>query len=264
MFRGRCRAALFSTILFLGLHASVAQAAGSDSDAWQFEITPYLFASGLEGTAGVQGVTANIDMSFGDIFENLDSGFLALFEARKRRWIFGLDTIYMKLKVDGNRSWQGPLGNGNSAALDVTMTQQMYQPFVGYRLLDERTKLDLIAGARYTQLDLKFALSVPTGSPLLPDGSRGKSGSESWWDPIVGVRVVTPIADNWSFVGYADVGGGGGSDSTYQLLAGVNWQFAKDFSGKFGYRYLVADYENDGLVWDMKSSGLYTGLGIAF
>jgi len=31
--------------------------------------------------------------------------------------------------------------------------------------------------------------------------------------------------------------GAGGSDLTYQLLAGLNWQFTKMFSAKFGYLF---------------------------
>lgn len=246
----------------LAAFPAVAEPAGSDQ--WQFEVTPYLFASGLKGTVGARGVAAQTDLSFNDIFSNLDAAALALFEARKGRWTFGVDAIYMKLSDGANKSFQGPLGFSNNIALELKMKQQLYQPFVGYRVFDEHTKVDLIAGARYTKLDAKATLTLTTGLALLPDGSRSVSGSESWWDPIIGVRVQTPIADKWSFVGYADVGVGGESDSTYQLAAGINWQYAKQFSAKFGYRYLAQDYKKDGFVWDVKMSGPYIGLGIAF
>jgi opacity protein-like surface antigen len=58
--------------------------------------------------------------------------------------------------------------------------------------------------------------------------------------------------------------GGGGSDFTYQLMAGVNWGFGENLSAKLGYRYLAWDYEDDGSVWDMSASGPYLGLGIRF
>ena len=264
-FRGRSGAVLFATTLFLGLHASTAAqaAAGGDPNAWQFELTPYLFASAIDGTIGVRGATADVHISFSDSLENLDSAFMGLFVARKDRWTLGIDTVYSKLVIDGTRSGQGLAGNINSAALESTTTMQIYQPFAGYRVLDERTKVDLIGGARYTQLDQKIVLNTATGAPLLPDGSRSVSDSRSWWDAVVGVQVHAPIADRWSFVGYADVGGGG-SDSTYQLYAGVHWQFAKDYSAKMGYRYLAQDYKKDGFVWDASLSGVFLGLGIAF
>jgi hypothetical protein len=74
-----------------------------------------------------------------------------------------------------------------------------------------------------------------------------------------------PLAERWSFVGYADVGGFGvGSDVTYQTIVGVNWQLSKTFATKFGYRYMYQDYAKDNFVWDMAAHGFYLGLGIGF
>jgi opacity protein-like surface antigen len=240
-------------------------AAGTEPDAWQFELTPYLLGAGLNGTTGIGPVTSKVDMSFSDLLENLDSGFMALFEARKGSWLYGVEGIYFKLKNEGAKSWDGPLGNTSTGSLEATVTEQLYQLSAGYRVLDERTKVDVLGAARYTQLDTKLNLVVTTGSPLLPDGSRSISGTESWWDPVIGVRVLVPLAEAWTLVGYADIGGFGvGSDLTYQLLAGVNWQFSKSVAAKAGYRYLYQDYENDGFVWDMTASGFYLGAGFRF
>jgi hypothetical protein len=62
---------------------------------------------------------------------------------------------------------------------------------------------------------------------------------------------------------YADIGAGG-SGLTYQLLAGVNWQFSKTLSAKFGYHHFYQDYTNDDLKWDMTTSGAFVGLEIKF
>ena len=143
--------------------------------------------------------------------------------------------------------------------------EQLYQLTAGYRVLDEHTRVDVLGAARYRQLDTTLNLVATTGSPLLPDGSYSISGTENWWDPVIGARVLVPLAEAWTLVGYADIGGFGvGSDRTYQLLAGVNWQFAKSVSAKAGYRYLYQDYQNDNFVWDMKSSGYYLGAGFKF
>lgn len=237
----------------------------ADTDKWQFEITPYLFAAGMNGKTGIGSVTANVDMSFDDILKNLDQGFMALFEARKGPWTYGLEGVYFKLKDEGAKSWQGPLGSTGTGTLDATMTEQLYQLTAGYRVMDEHTKVDVLGAARYTQLDTALTLTATTGSPLLPDGSNSISGTESWWDPVIGARVLVPIADKWTLVGYADYGGFGvGSDPTYQLLAGVNWQFSKSVNAKAGYRYLYQNYQNGSFIWDMKSSGYYLGAGFRF
>jgi opacity protein-like surface antigen len=263
----RIAVSLLGATLALAVHtpASAQTEAGSNVDNWQFEITPYLFAAGMNGKTGIGSVTANVDMSFDDILKNLDQGFMALFEASKGPWTYGLEGVYFKLKDEGTKSWQGPLGSSSTGSLEATMTEQLYQLTAAYRVMDEHTKVDVLGAARYTQLDVGLNLAATTGSPLLPDGSNSISGTENWWDPVIGARVLVPLADAWTLVGYADIGGFGvGSDLTYQLLAGVNWQFSKSVSAKAGYRYLYQDYQNGGFVWDMTSSGFYLGAGFRF
>lgn len=250
-----------ATAVFALLGSATAQA-----DSWEFEVTPYLFGAGVNGTIGVRGVTADIDASLSDILAHLDTTFMATFEARKGQWILGFDSMYIRLEGEKSKSWQGPGGIGNAnGELDVTNRLQVYQPTLGYRLVNTGTKFDVFGGARYTQIDVDADLSRT--SAVLPGGSRSASGRDSWWDPIVGVRVMLPFTDQWSLVGYADVGGFGvGSDFTYQVMAGVDWAFAKSFTAKAGYRYLHQDYKNDDnqFVWDASLSGVYLGLGIAF
>ena len=249
----------------LAMSASSACAAEAGEPSWQFEFTPYLFAAGLNGTTGVRGVTADVEVPVEKLVQQLDSAFMVNFEARRERWLFALDAFYVRLEGQSSRSWHGPLGIGSATGdLEVKAKQQIYQPSVGYRVFDDGTTVDLIGAARYTRIDSSFNLVVTTGG-LLPGGTLGMSASESWWDPVVGARVITPFAQDWSVFAYADVGGFGvGSDLSYQAVAGADWQFAKNVSAKAGYRYLHQDFENDGFVWDMALQGFYFGLGFRF
>jgi hypothetical protein len=234
-----------------------------DKDKWQFEITPYLFAAAMDGTATVRGISADIDMSFGDIWDRLDKAGMLYMTARKNDWVFALDAIYFKIQDEQSQSWQGPLGNTNTARLDADMTQQVYGLSFGRRVLDQKAKLDVMGVARYTQLDTNLNLALTTGSALLPDGSRAVSGKEDWWDAAIAARVATPIGQKWDLMAYADIGAGG-SDLTYQILAGANWQFSKTFSMKLAYRYFYQDYESNNFKWDMTTAGPVVGLGIRF
>jgi len=238
---------------------------GQTSDKWEFEIAPYLFASGLNGTVGMRGVEADVDMSFGDIWDRLDKAFMLLATAQKGDWIFGFDGMYVELDGEQTSSWQGPLGNSNTAQLNAEMTEQIYSLSAGRNIAQQNSgsRLDVLGVARYTNLQTKLSLALTTGSDLLPDGSRSASAEYDWWDAAIGFRYVAPLSDRWDFVGYADVGAGG-SDLTYQVLAGVNWQFTNALSAKIGYRYLYQDYEKDNFKWDMAMSGAFLGLGIRF
>jgi len=240
----------------------------SESDRWRFEITPYFFAAGLSGTTGVDGVKTDVDLSFSDVWDNLDSGYMGFFEAAKDRWFFSFEGIYFKLSDEGTKGWTGPQGRRDaSAKLEVTATEIVYQASMGYRVLDKRTKVDVFGAARYTELESDVKLKVSTSGDVFPGGKLKADGSVNWTDPVIGVRVLAPIADNWTFMGVVDVGGfgvNGDIDRTYQGIAGVNWMFKKDFAMKVGYRYFYQNYHDDGVVWDMVAKGPYIGLGIAF
>lgn len=254
------KAALPLVCLGLGLGPTTVAA---ETDAWQYEFTPYLLAAGMDGTVGVRGHDTDVDVSFSDLLDHLDIGFMGIFEARKGPWSFGLEGVYMKLEEEGARTVTGPRGHvSRSGSLDVTNEMYIFQGTVGYRLLDDTTKLDLLGALRYTELKVEMDVRVNFDPPIF-GGARSAGGSESWTDAVIGMRVLHPVSDDVALLGYADVGGGG-SDLTYQIIAGVNWEFSDGFVAKVGYRHLYWDYEEDGNVWDMTAAGPYLGLGIQF
>lgn len=274
--RGRFAVIVLGTVLALAMsvHATGETAEKSDTaqpvissnaDAWQFEITPYLLAAGLNGQVGIHGVTADVDMPFSDIWDNLDSAFMALFTAQKGRWSYGFEGVYFKITDQGSKSVTGSFGNVTvDGALKLTTSINIYQGSVGYRVLDDKTKVDLIGAVRYTQVKTDMNVSLTTTPGIVfPGGASSASGSEDWTDVVVGVRALYPVSNNVSLLGYADVGAGG-SDLTYQLIAGVNWEFVEDITAKVGYRVLDWDYRNEGTVWDMQASGMYLGVGFKF
>jgi opacity protein-like surface antigen len=159
----------------------------------------------------------------------------------------------MYLKVSDDGSTPGPLFGD----LDVDVIQQLYEFAGTYRVVQGRSTVDLVGGARYNYVKGEIDLD-----PGILAGRR-ESRSTDWWDGFVGARVLFPFAGRWSLVGYADIGAGG-SDLTWQALAGVNYHFSPAISGKLGYRYLSVDYEESNFLYDMDTSGLYLGVGIRF
>lgn len=81
-------------------------ATAAEEDAWKFEATPYMLASGMKGTVGVRGYKSDADISFGDIMDALDFGFMGVFTAQKGPWTFDLEGVYMKLKDSGSEGVQ--------------------------------------------------------------------------------------------------------------------------------------------------------------
>jgi opacity protein-like surface antigen len=244
---------LAHALLWMGLGLGAAgQAAAQTSGGWEFEVTPYLWAAGIDGDVQLGRLPkTNVDQSFSDILDQLDIGVMGTFEARKDRWGFLFDAMYIKLSADA--STPGPLFDD----VEVDVIQQLYQFAGTYRVAEGRSTVDLVGGARYNYVKSEIELD-----PGILAG-RGESRSTDWWDGFVGARVLVPFAGRWSLVGYADIGAGG-SDLTWQALAGVNYHFSPAISAKLGYRYLSVDYEESNFLYDMDTSGLYLGVGIRF
>jgi opacity protein-like surface antigen len=264
--KGRMASALVAGMLALGAGTvATPQTTAAQAGGWQFELTPYIWAAGMSGD--VQGgalPTIGVDMSFSDILDNLDAGLMGAFEARKGRWGFLFDAIYMKLKDSGtaSRTGTGPIGATATASAELEVKQTLFAAAVAYRAVEGRAPLDVIGGLRYSKIEADASIN---GSFFAQTGTVARSAEKDWVDPYIGVRVLQPIASHWTLVGYLDIGGFGvGSDFTWQTLLGVNYEFSKMFAGKFGYRYISVDYDKDGFVYDMANSGLYLGLGIRF
>ena len=235
------------------------------SDAWEYEVAPYLFAAGMDGKIGIRDVTSEVDASFSDIADNLGQGFMGLFTASKGPWTYGLEGVYMKLSDEGSESVTGPFGQVMiDGALNVTSKLYVYQGSVAYRVLDNTTAIDMVGALRFTKLDTDARVVLSTNPAIVfPGGVKSASDSDSWTDAVVGVRALHPLNTQWSLLGYADVGGGG-SDLTYQFMVGANWDFSCNFNAKAGYRQLYWDYKDDGTTWDITANGPYLGLGIRF
>lgn len=237
----------YMTILPFALAGLIASPLSMASDDWKYEITPYIFFSGLKGDIGVGGLPpVDIDASFGDIADNLEAGFMGMFTARNGPLMLSFDGAYTKLEGSGT----GPLFD-NTFTLTNKLT--ILQGNVGYRVLeDNRVDVDALAGVRYMKFEVDLA------GPINTYGS-----SESWADFVVGGLLTASVAENVDLVAYVDLGGGG-SDFTWQTMLGVNWQFAERWTAKAGYRYLDTDYEDNGVVFDVALSGPYLGVGFAF
>jgi opacity protein-like surface antigen len=237
-----------------------------EESGWKYELTPYLWLSGLQGD--VQGgrlPKTSVDMSFSDIFKVLDFAAMGTLEVRKQRWGWLFDAMYIKASDSATSSRTTPQGAQRSASAEITLKQTILAAAAAYRVSEGPTLVDLIGGARYTKIDadatIAASLFAPDGQSVA--GTTSRSGEKSWVDAYLGVRVQQPVGERWTLDGYFDAGGGK-HDYTWQALAGASYRFSKSLSGKFGYRYLYVDYRKDQFVYDLATKGFYLGLGIAF
>ena len=134
----------------------------------------------------------------------------------------------------------------------------MVDPKLTYRIAEwDRGWLEVIGGARYLNMDLDI-----TQQPgLLP--RLQVAGTESWWDAVGGIRARHFLNDRLYLMCLADVGGGS-SDVTWQVLAGIGYQLNERTNLNLAYRYLSYDYANGGFLYDVDTQGIGLGLGISW
>jgi outer membrane lipopolysaccharide assembly protein LptE/RlpB len=121
--------------------------------------------AGLDGTVGLNGVDAEVDIGFDQILENLDMVFAARVEARKGRFgIYG-ELIYLSLS-DGAQFTDRLINNTR-----VQVDEYLADAGVSWRLVDNpRYSIDLVAGSRYTNLYQRLDLSGNT--PVITASSQ--------------------------------------------------------------------------------------------
>ncbi len=221
--------------------------APTDTSDWTFTAAPYLWASGLEGKSGLFGLPPqDIDMSFGDVLDNLDMAFMGVGEARNGPFSIGADIAYARLGLNVDT----PLG---IAASDIDITAETFMGTVvaGYALLDEgSTHLDAIAGARLWSVSTDFDFN----GGLLNGTSRNDGAT--WIDPLVGAKFRADLSDSIYLSGWGMIGGFGvSSDLMWDVMGGVGYQMNDSFSMFAGYRAVSVDYSADGFVYDVVQKG---------
>ena len=207
----RSGAALAAT-LAAGLVGSPAEAedAAPTVVPWDLSVTPYLWATSLDGNAGVGRTNPDVDVSFSDILKNLNGAVMVDLELRKGRFGLMSDTVYANLEDDASTA-QDRLEVETTANMLIQGLAATYR--VGTWQLAEFAQagplaltVDPYAGIRYTYLNiqLKGKLDLPA---LGVDARRTTEGDEHWVDPIVGLRTVWTLGERLSLILAGDVGG---------------------------------------------------------
>lgn len=276
MTRRSFRCAWLSCALFAAVCTAPAGAQESlpegrtSAEGWQFSIAPYVWGVMINGDVTIAGAETSVDTGIIEIIEDSDSifAFQGHFEVMKGKFGAYLDGTYLDVGVDSD---VGPVDVDS----DTQVISADFAAF--YRVLDRplgaapsgddgrRLRLDVIAGARYTSLDVDLGVSA---GPLSTSFDNGKN----WTDPIVGGRVIYDLTDRLVLLSRSDIGGfGAGSDFTWSGLATLGYRFelfGAQAMALGGYRALYQDFEEgSGLnkfAWDLWLHGPIIGMVVKF
>jgi len=220
-------------------------------DDWTFSVAPYLWAISQKGKITARGNKADVDVSFNDILDTLDSTFLLTVGARKGDTVFRVDQNYLLVSDDQKV---------NGVRVDAEQQTYFATLKAGQALGDGAEAPIVFIGARYWNLDLD--IEAFTGGTKVADFS----GNKHWWDPLVGAEKQVPLDGPWSLVFSGDVGGfgiGTASEMTWQATALALREMEGGGALGFGWRHLSIDYSrghgNDRFEFDLRVSGPLVG-----
>jgi hypothetical protein len=238
-----------------------AQESASDKD-WEVNLTPYVWVAFPKGDVQVLGQRRGgggggggdsiINAQFDDV--KLSGVFTGSGDVRYRRFGVLGDLTYYEIKSDSD-IFVGPV-RAIDGEVKVSGTKGL---LVGYWRVHagERSNLDLLAGAHYLGVKVKASVNIA-------DAAFTGDVQRDIWDPVVGVRGQALLGKHFGVRGLATYGGGGDSDSLYELQGYVTYRFSPRITALAGYRYYTTKWSDRLLAYDASFSGPLVGLSFTF
>jgi hypothetical protein len=236
------------------LAAAFAATPEARAEDWEFKISPYFWATGIEGDVAVfpRLPPVHVDESFSDILDQLQFAATAAIEARKGSFGILSDLSY----VDTGTSRGLPRPNFTSVGVG---TKTFTGTFATVWRVADRSRLDadFVAGVRLVWTETSVDLVRADGVVFSAEPDK------MWLDPIVGARGIYTLAPRWSVTAYGDVGGGV-SDFTWQVYGAANYHVNDGVRLSAGWRHYDVDFDDDGFIYDIAEDGPIIGATFSF
>lgn len=232
-----------------------------DPDKWRFLIAPYIWIPAMNGNVTVKGRSAEVDTDMWDTFDLIKDNFNFAtelhFEASKGKFTFFADAMYLNLEGQNVGEFSTEKVNFEQGVFELgmayTLVDKPLNPNYLYQLIVEP-----LAGAR-----IWYVSSTISDSRLPEDAS----GSESWVDGFIGVRGMLKFNETWAVFARGDIGAGG-SEFTWNAMAGLDIRLASWCFMEIGYRALDDDYSkgsgSDKFTFDMLLYGPFLAFSFKF
>jgi len=213
----------------------------------------YGWFPGIHGTVGALDHNVGVHESFSDVFHVLKGVIPIAVDVQKGRFVMPLDFFWVKLGDDRAL----PLNDFGQTSVNLHVTESIFTPKAGYRLLDgEHLKIDALGGIRYWYVSQNLALE-PAGV--------NQTFSKNWVDGVGGARFIIPLGEKASIMASGDAGAGGAS-LDYQAVGLFMYDFTPKLGLGLGWRYLDVNYRNGdkAFIYDVVQSGALAGMYFNF
>lgn len=247
-------------IFALGVASAVLPTTAGADEQWEFRITPYLWFAGIKGDAStIPGApVAPVEVSASDALKDTEASYMGIFEVMKGRHAGFIDYLYSDVESE-TTVVPDPINLTLKSVSKSTIASAGY----AYKFFDQgRASAQAFLGARYWKVDT--SLEFGGGLGLL--AGRNIRNTESWVDPMIGIRGTTALGGTNFFVtGILGAGGFGvGSDHFYDASLHLGYQWSKLIGTTLGYRLFDVKYEDGSFLYDVRQDGWLLGISFAF
>jgi hypothetical protein len=203
------------------------------SSASALEDRPHSFAlygifAFMDGDMTFGENESEVDIDAADVLDSLEIAAFARYRYQAEDWAFVLDGQFAGI---GDTLEEGPV------TTDLDLDLYIFQADGAYRFSDTA---EALIGVRYVRfesaLELRFA----------GDGQINRGTDASFWDPVIGLRTITPLGDRLRLQAQGDAGGGANMDFTWQAMINLGWALSDSTSVWGGYRALGMEFDESG------------------
>jgi hypothetical protein len=244
---------LAATAALLGLFSTLSATAddhGGNSLSWA--VTPYLWAPNttIDLTLGDNNIGGEV--SFSDILDTIDAGFMGHLEGGKGNWSAFADLTYVDASDTTERTLIRITSQNTQTFLDVALA--WHPGGIG-------ESFSVFGGLRYTGAETRFDfVSVPNDTPL---GSQRSDAD--FYDALLGLRYRFDLSERWSLQTRGDVSFG---DTEGTLLARASFAYTvgerRENRILFGYQYKQLEFKDSGVTTKIRLAGPTAGFSFRF
>lgn len=256
--------------------ASLSPTAGQAG--WTFNVAPYFWLPVIRATPDYHlppdlggRLPTEVSQGPGSYLTHLDFGAMIAADARHGPFSLLTDFIFTRWSASGSDThiksvdFAGlpsvPISRSLQTSVGITSDATIWTLAGGYTVLQgDWGNLDLLAGFRLlvfsstTDFNLALKLTGPRGNGATFGGAGSVSGSQDVWNGIGGFRGKVRLGTSRFFVPYYFDIGAGGSQLTWQIAAGLGYQFPWG-SLSASYRYLSFEQGGNAVVHHFSLGG---------
>ena len=252
--------AITRIVFVLGLVSMAIPATAGADEPWEFRIVPYLWFAGIKGDVStIPGAPVTpVEVSASDALSDTQAAYMGVFEMKRGKHGGFIDYVYTDVESD-TVLVPDPINLTLKSVSKSTIASAGYS----YEFYNsDRASAGAFLGARYWKVDTY--LEFGGGLGIL--AGRNIRNTESWVDPLIGIKGRTALGGSNFFVsGILGVGGFGvGSDHFYDASLHVGYQWSKLLGTTLGYRLFDVKYEDGSFLYDVRQQGWLLGISFAF